>query len=521
MKRKLFPITLLLAGVMMLASCLSDDDNSSNITYYGDGAITAFSLGTLNRYYLYNNGDTIKQTTDGADSTTTVDCSKYAMTIDQLNYALDKDGKPTKMHPIFNTDSLPAGTDIRKVVTSVSSKNSGIVTLLRLKKNATDKDTVDYYNSSDSIDFSTPREFRVFSTDGTYYRRYQVTLNVHKELPDSFVWHRQNVMNIIDGVKGAKLTEIINGNDTTLFMSLSDGIHSYIYSKKNFWNSKDNFEKLNGNGVFDANAYKNITTFNGWIYVMDGGHLYRSRNGENWFSVSASGVSFNSKSRLVGNSGKKMYAMTYGEEELKSEGHKKVMRALNLYSSVNGTDWERCDLNDDAVRLPGGNVSMCVIPSKTNSDIDRLLLMGNRMEGDTISTAGKVVIWGKIEDPKDDYYKWSLYENENKYQLNEMEGLSVIRYDGKLFAIGGSGLDGSIAKPFSKLFCSSDNGLTWKESKLFTLPSDLANAVDSNNISMIVDAKNHVWILNANTGTIWKMRINRLGWKKEQKSFNE
>ena len=81
----------------MLASCLSDDTDDSNIVYYGDAAITSFSLGTLNKTYLYNNGDTIKKNTDGTDSTTTVDCSKYKLTIDQLK------------HEVYNVDSLPAG----------------------------------------------------------------------------------------------------------------------------------------------------------------------------------------------------------------------------------------------------------------------------------------------------------------------------------------------------------------------------------------------------------------------------
>lgn len=54
MKRNLFPITLLLAGVMMLASCLNDEDDSIKITYYGDAALTSFSVGTLTRTYLNN-----------------------------------------------------------------------------------------------------------------------------------------------------------------------------------------------------------------------------------------------------------------------------------------------------------------------------------------------------------------------------------------------------------------------------------------------------------------------------------
>ena len=45
--------------------------------------------------------------------------------------------------------------------------------------------------------------------------------------------------------------------------------------------------------------------------------------------------------------------------------------------------------------------------------------------------------------------------------------------------------------------------------------------VDANTVAMAADKDNHIWLVSLQTGEVWKMRINRFGWKTEQKSFNE
>ncbi len=45
--------------------------------------------------------------------------------------------------------------------------------------------------------------------------------------------------------------------------------------------------------------------------------------------------------------------------------------------------------------------------------------------------------------------------------------------------------------------------------------------VDPNTLSMTTDKYNNVWIISASTAQVWKMRINRLGWKTEQTAFSE
>ena len=155
-------ICYLLAAVLALTACSTDDDDYT-ATLYGDAAITAFSLGTLNRYI------------DGEKSTYAG--SAYAMQIDQL------------AHTIENIDSLPIYTDAAHVIAHVSARNNGVIVL----KNKGDEDFT-YYSSADSIDFSdeeNPRIFRVWASNGVGYTDYKVKINVHKEDGDALVWQPQ------------------------------------------------------------------------------------------------------------------------------------------------------------------------------------------------------------------------------------------------------------------------------------------------------------------------------------------
>ena len=165
MKRIFHVFCGLLAVILSLTSCLGSSD--SDITTYNDVAIKSFSLGKLNRY--------IHTTTkSGADSVykATFTASSYKMNIDQLK------------HTISNADSLPIGTDKAHIICTVTTANNGIVYLKSLMS-----DTLKYFSSgNDSVDFTQPRVFRVFSSDGLGYRDYLVSLNVRSQEAGKFGW---------------------------------------------------------------------------------------------------------------------------------------------------------------------------------------------------------------------------------------------------------------------------------------------------------------------------------------------
>jgi hypothetical protein len=166
--RRLFQVlSAWIVATCLTTSCLS---NSNEVTLYDDMAVTSFTLGTLNRY-LHTTSDS------GTDSVykTTFAGSSYVMYIDQVG------------RKIFNRDSLPVGTDISRVICTIITRNNGVALLKSMTS-----DSLSYYNSTDSIDFSKPRILRVYSSDGMGFSDYEVTLNVRKVEAGTFHWMQQS-----------------------------------------------------------------------------------------------------------------------------------------------------------------------------------------------------------------------------------------------------------------------------------------------------------------------------------------
>ena len=110
---------------------------------------------------------------NGADSvyTTSVKLSAYKFVIDQQRCV------------IYNPDSLPYGVDPTKLLVSANSLNSGSLVLKSMTS-----DSLSYLSTTDSLDFSKPRELQVYSLSGAAVRKYEVRVNVHQEPADKFNW---------------------------------------------------------------------------------------------------------------------------------------------------------------------------------------------------------------------------------------------------------------------------------------------------------------------------------------------
>ena len=186
MKKMFTTLCALLIVAVLLTSCLGGDD--SDTTLYSDTAITAVTLGTLNRYTQ----STSSRSGNDTIIKTTLTGSTYRLTIDQLN------------HVIFNRDSLPVGTDMSHVViSSITAKNNGVVLLKSLTS-----DTLRYVSSTDSIDFTQPRTLRVFSSDGTASRDYTMTLAASTVTGINFGWKRVDASDDLKAWDDAQLVAI-------------------------------------------------------------------------------------------------------------------------------------------------------------------------------------------------------------------------------------------------------------------------------------------------------------------------
>lgn len=471
-KREILPLALLATVMLLVSSCLSNDDG--DITYADDTAITSFTLGTLNQYLHATSSK-------GVDSVykKTVDCSTYKFCIDH------------KTRSIYNPDSLPYGTDASRVICTVATRNSGTV----LIKSAT-SDTLSYYSSSDSIDFTTPRELQVYSNSGLVSRRYTVRVNVHRETPDSFRWTRLAQIPELAALEamravsaGGTLYVLGQQYGATLIYRTTDGTR---------WTACDPGRTLS------AQAYTSTAVIDGSLCIADGGDLITTADGQTW-TVLATATPV---SRLLGATAARLYAYSADGSLIASADH--------------GATWTASPLDDDRTLLPTQYVSSTVTALKTNAGASRLLLIGARdltaWPADT-----HPVIWGKTDETAAQSHEqpWAYYDlaSDNHYAAPLLTDMQTAAYDDAIYLMGGASLAGAEEKPFSHFWKSRDGGITWQTDTVVTMPQDLVQLRQA--YAFTSDDQGCVWLVSGFDGSVWRGRINRLGWKKEQDTFTE
>lgn len=469
MKRIFIPFTILLSTVMVFASCLNDDDKE--VTYYDDSAITLFSLGTLYR--------TVHTTSSkGVDSTyqTTIDASGYSFYIDQ------------EKREIYNPDSLPYGTDVRRVVCTVTSKNNGLIGI----KSVT-SDSVFSYSSTDSLDFTITRHMVAYASSGKAKRAYTVHVNVHQEEADVFNWGnmgKQEVFSFMNGMKAVAL-------DRQLFVfGQKDGkLTGFVTDNTDGRNWRElTLPELAGN------AYRDVLATGGALYLLQDQQLLRSVDGANWETVSSTALR-----RLLAAGTQKMYGIS-------STG-------LLMASADHGVTWTEEKMDTPAEWLPEENISYACMPLRTNTDIERLVVAGTR-NVDAYPNDRYAVVWSKLEDLSGDAEEnsWMFYiqTEDNAYCLPRLANVTICAYGDVLLAFGGNGIGACTESAFSKMYVSLDGGIAWKGSSTYPVPAGLAGNGEA--FAATVDANNCLWIIMGD-GQVWRGRLNRLGWTNIQKAY--
>ena len=166
MNKHISALFALIMGALMMTSCLKSDDKSE-IIYNQDTAITDFSLTTVNRYIHTTSKS-------GKDSVyKKVVSSPVLFNIDHYNQT------------ISNSDSLFTDCDLKHVLVSVTTKNGGTAVIKSLTS-----DSLKIIVSTDSLDFTQPREIRVYAQDNKSYRAYKVTMNKHQVSTEKILWEK-------------------------------------------------------------------------------------------------------------------------------------------------------------------------------------------------------------------------------------------------------------------------------------------------------------------------------------------
>jgi hypothetical protein len=160
---------VILVGSSCLLSCFGDKEEA--VVTYDETAITNMQLTAVNRKIH-------TKTSKGKDTTYVKRLTTFPkFTVDHVN------GK------IFNTDSLPSDCDMKHILVSLTAtSHTGVLFIKDMES-----DDLIFYSSTDSIDFSSPREFRAYNTNGTLYKSYIVTMNKHQAATDKLVWEERPI----------------------------------------------------------------------------------------------------------------------------------------------------------------------------------------------------------------------------------------------------------------------------------------------------------------------------------------
>ncbi len=402
-------------------------------------------MGTLNRVYTtYLNGrDT--------SYNVTVTGSLYPLHIDQVNGL------------VFNSDSLPMGTDVSKVAFTTFSAD-GVVGY-RLDSG---KDSL--YSTKDSIDFTKPRLFTIYSADGLGKRSYTVSVLVHNSDPEAFSWTQAAPVNA--DVAALENMRILANNDTLYLWGTKNGKNMVL---KRPAESKSDWTANEVSGVENLEN-KSVNLFGGKFVAIANGGLATSTDGKTW-TIQESAIT---PDRIFAVSDREVF----------------VIAENKVYRSANCTSWTEETIDDNANTLPAEYVSSAVIPAANNAQIENIISLGY--------TDGKDEVWKKIEDtiyPEEDSWYHYLYNEDTPRTLPYLKGFNLVKYDGNLLALG-------VANDTVSMYSSTDMARSWTHVTMkTTLPANIGKPVE---VGAASDGDNNIWLVCSGTGVLWKGYLNRL-----------
>ena len=458
MKRILYALMLVSVSAAWLCSCGSDSSSSYSMSASGDCAITAVTMGTMTRTVFTT-------TAAGADTSYNVAVAgaAYPMFVDQI-----------KMD-IYNPDSLPVNTNVRKVVLSSISAD-GIIAYRTPYGNDS------LFSTRDTLDFTDPVFFTCFSSDGTQSKTYRMTVNVHKSNSEDVSWTTEaDGVSLMEGVSSQKA---FVSNGRLMVFALSGG--QPVLLKASTDNAGE-WESSPISGLEDLQP-AGVQMFGGCFYYVADGSLMRSADGETWEQLATEQPLLS----LVAVGRDKMYA--------RGEG--------GIYSSADGEEWEAEQNAGEISGFPAEDVVSVWGDMSFNSNFTYVLACGKTADG-------QVSIWKKIDDANGtDSEPWQSFP-QGESGSNDYPALPqtvLLPYDGKIVCAGLNG--GEV----SNFYLSSDGGRSWAEQTSgFTMPQGL----EAESFSMATDEDNFIWIVCAPSGRVVKGRLNRLGYDKQQRVFEQ
>ncbi len=448
-------VLVALAGVTC-TSCL-DDDDATTVDYseYNDCIVNNVVLGTL-----YRQVTTVTPAGKDSTYTTTVTGSYYPMHIDHINAR------------IFNTDSLPAGTNPSKVLFSTFS-TTGAVTLV---SDVTGEDTV--FSMNDTLDCSTVRYIKVHAYDGVSVRRYALHLNVHREDGNTFRW----------GTHSAAAS-MVSGMQPGLRMAVrTDGVPVV-------------FGQCGGEAVAVTVPWQGDATQTPLPQGLRPESIVTAPDGSRMYGLSATGLMTSTDGTAwtaVASNAVPRHLLLCGSRTLVGMGSEGFMA-----SADGGQTWT-AEEADEPQCLPVSGMTGAVLPSRTDSQLEDLVVVGYDAEGHT-------VVWRRTDDLAGQAtFNWFYMPQTDSetMQMPHLTGMTLVPYDESLLLFGQQA-DGTAAP----IYTTRDNGRTWQLASIDALPFD---ASAPNAVGAAVGADHFIYVTETATGRLWRGRHNRLGWAEAQ-----
>lgn len=389
---------------------------------------------------------------------------------------------------IYNSDSLIYESDASAVLATVSAIGT-------IAYRVDDPDSTEWktYSSTDSINFSKPLIFRVFSEGGTMMKDYSVRVNIHKQESEVFKW--SSIQKNATALNGLTDKKALVHNDSVKVFGLIGG---QLYVAVSGVEDGKTWSRKAATGCAQAEP-ASLQQFGGKLYMTStDGVLYGSADGYAWTTVCKGAVD-----KTVGATSMKLYGLKDGK----------------IVSSADGATWSAEAMDESTDLLPTQDMTSVTYTMTTNSALEKIFLIGSR-NTTTWAADTSDVVWAKVEDTTGATTNdWAYYNTapDNHKVCPRLENLQVISYDGCMLAFGGKELTGSGVQALSAFYQSPDNGITWSAMDNIVAPTELIGTTDR--FAATVDSHNYIWIIN--NGDVWKGRLNRLGFATNNIAFTK
>lgn len=450
-------LSVILSFLLMsiaISSCLDSDENYE---YSSDATIHAFGIDSITKGVYYK------------------------FTIDQLK------------REIYNVDSLPMGADsiLKRILIDTLTATGRVTSGLN--------DTI--FNMNDSVDLSTETggiTLKVHAADGITTREYKIWVNVHTQDPDSLIW--REMPSLPASPASGKQRSVVLNEDLLVYTSTTTAYRTSV--------SNPNFESIQwGNliisGLPSDTKLTSIINFNNRLYTTaESGKAFYSDNGINWEEMDMQG----------------MYMVTFlaGIPADKVTGSKNMLTGIfakdgkNFFcaKSAGETTWKEGE--EVPSDFPLKEIYSTVFTNA--SGIKQTVVVGNveeTVEATTPWFSKDGLVWADMSTPTD-------------FSCPAMKNPAIMYYGSQFHMMGGE----------FKTIYSSLAGIAWNESadkfryasEKVIIPGEDEDDEDTieykslfegkGDYSLAIDKNHYIWIA-WNDGSVWRGRLNKLGFKQQ------